>query len=261
MRVTVLQDVRDGVMTLSIARPERRNALTVAMYTALAAALLEASANPKVRAVILTGAGGIFTAGNDLEDFLHSPPAAAAGELNAPVFSFMRALLGCSKPVIAAVVGPAVGIGATLLLHCDLVYLSDDARLSMPFITLGLVPEFASSRLLPQRIGRAKAAAMLLLGDPMSAAEAVACGMANAALPAAEVLPAAQRAAARLAALPPVAVRESRQLLRGAEDRIIIETIVAEARVFGARLHSPEAREAMQAFFDKRKADFSKFQA
>jgi enoyl-CoA hydratase/carnithine racemase len=257
--VTILQEVRDGVMTLSIARPERRNALTVAMYAALAAALVDADANPKVRAVVLTGAGGIFTAGNDLEDFMNSPPQAGSGALNAPVFDFMRALLGCSKPVIAAVIGPAVGIGATLLLHCDLVYVSDDARISMPFINLGLVPEFASSRLLPQRIGQAKAAAMLLLGDPMLAPEAVACGMANAALPATEVLPAALRAALRLAALPPGAVRESRRLLRGAEAADIVAVIAAEAKVFGERLRSPEAREAMQAFFEKRKPDFSRF--
>ncbi len=258
--MTVLQEVRDGVMTLSIARPERRNALTVAMYAALAAALVEASANAKVRAVVLTGTGGIFTAGNDLEDFLHNPPAAAAGELSAPVFDFMQALRGCSKPVVAAVIGPAVGIGATLLLHCDLVYLSDDARLSMPFINLGLVPEFGSSRLLPQRVGHAKAAAMLLLGDPMLAPEAVACGLANAALPAADVLPAAQHAAARLAALPAGAVRDSKRLLQGAEGKVIVETILAEAKLFAERLQSPEAREAMQAFFDKRKPDFSRFQ-
>ncbi len=257
--MTVLKDLHDGVMTLSIARPERRNALTAQMYAALAAALVEADANPTVRAVVLTGAGGIFTAGNDLEDFMNSPPRAGSGELNAPVFDFMRALLGCGKPVIAAVIGPAVGIGATLLLHCDLVYLSDDARLLMPFITLGLVPEFASSRLLPQRIGHAKAAAMLLLGEPMLAPEALACGLANAALPAAEVLLAAQRAAARLAALPPGAVRESKRLLRGAEAGVLTETIKAEAKVFGERLHSPEAREAIQAFFDKRKPDFSRF--
>lgn len=246
-------------MTVSIARPERRNALTVAMYSALAAALVEAAASAKIRAVVLTGAGGIFTAGNDLEDFMNSPPQAGSGALNAPVFDFMRALTGCSKPVIAAVIGPAVGIGATLLLHCDLVYVSDDARLSMPFINLGLVPEFASSRLLPQRIGHARAAAMLLLGDAMPAPEAVACGLANAALPAAEVLPAAQRAALRLAALPPGAVRESRRLLRGAEAGAIADVIAAEARVFGERLHSPEAREAMQAFFEKRKPDFTRF--
>jgi enoyl-CoA hydratase/carnithine racemase len=129
----------------------------------------------------------------------------------------------------------------------------------MPFINLGLVPEFASSRLLPQRIGQAKAAAMLLLGDPMLAPEAVTCGLANAALPAAEVLSAAQHAAARLAALPPGAVRESKRLLRGAEAEVLNATIKAEARIFGERLHSPEAREAMQAFFDKRKPDFSRF--
>ncbi len=256
--MTIHKHIDRQVLTLTIARPERKNALTAAMYTTLAEALMEANDDSLVRAVVITGAGGVFTAGNDLEDFMRRPPSQQSIDVTEPPFNFMYALAACEKPVIAAVVGAAVGIGATLLLHCDLVYLSADARLSMPFVGLGLVPEYASSLLLP-RVGRAKAAAMLLLGDPMSAEEAVQCGIANDVLPADEVLAAAQRVAARFNALAPGAVRDSKKLLRRADSQLIAETIQAEAVVFAERLQSPEAREAMQAFFDKRKPDFSRF--
>ena len=159
----------NGVATIEIARPEKKNALTMAMYDAMAAALIAAHADPAVRAVLITGQPGIFTSGNDLEDFMKSPPRGS----DSPVFRFMRALTGCDKPVVAAVTGAAIGIGTTMLLHCDLVYVSDEARLAMPFASLGLVAEFASSLLVPQLVGRAKAAEKLLLGDPITGAEAV----------------------------------------------------------------------------------------
>ena len=182
----------NGVATIEIARPEKKNALTQAMYQAMADALTAAQADPAVRAVLITGQPGIFTSGNDLEDFMQRPPQGP----DSPVFRFMRALLECDKPVVAAVTGAAIGIGTTLLLHCDFVYVSDEARLAMPFVGLGLVPEFASSLVVPQRMGHVKAAEKLLLGDPFTGPEAVECGIANAVLPATEVV--ADRKSTRL---------------------------------------------------------------
>jgi enoyl-CoA hydratase/carnithine racemase len=244
----------NGVATVEIARPERKNALTLAMYDDLARALQSAQADPAVRAVLITGQPGIFTSGNDLEDFLARPPQ---GE-DSPVFRFMQGLLDLDKPLIAAVTGAAIGIGTTMLLHCDLVYVSDEARLAMPFTALGLVPEFASSLLVTQRLGMVRAAEKLLLGDPFTGAEAVECGIANAVLPAGEVLPHARRMAERFNLLPPQAVRETKRLMRTPQTAAIREAIVAEAQQFAVRVRSPEAREAFQAFFEKRSPDFSR---
>lgn len=166
----------NGVATIEIARPEKKNAITQAMYQAMADALRAADEDKAVRAVLITGQPGIFTSGNDLEDFMAAPPRGA----DAPVFQFMQALVGCGKPVVAAVTGAAIGIGTTLLLHCDLVYVADEARLAMPFVGLGLVPEFASSLVVPQLMGNRRAAEKLLLGDPFTGAQAVECGIANA---------------------------------------------------------------------------------
>lgn len=245
----------NGVATLEIARPEKKNALTRAMYQAMADALLAANTDKAVRAVLITGQPTIFTSGNDIEDFMGSPPR----DEQAPVFQFMRALVGCEKPVVAAVNGAAIGIGTTLLLHCDLVYVADDARLAMPFVGLGLVPEFASSLVLPRLMGHAKAAEKLLLGDPFTGADAVDCGIANAVLPAGEVASHARRMAERFNGLPPSAVRESKRLMCRHSGEQVLEAIRAEAEIFGARLRSPEAMEAFQAFFQKRQPDFSKF--
>jgi enoyl-CoA hydratase/carnithine racemase len=247
----------NGVATIEIARPEKKNALTVAMYQAMADALNAAAADNAVRAVLITGQPGIFTAGNDLEDFLNRPRSGDG--LDAPVFQFMRALAGIDRPVVAAVTGAAIGIGTTMLLHCDFVVVSDEARLAMPFTSLGLVPEFASSLLVPRRIGNAKAAEKLLLGEPMGPAEAVELGIANAVLPAAEVVPHARRIAERFNALPPGAVREAKRLLRRPDAEAIGHAIAAEAAAFGERLASAEAKEALNAFLAKRKPDFSKF--
>jgi len=245
----------NGVATIEIARPEKKNAITGAMYQQMADALDAAKADAAVRAVLITGQPGIFTSGNDIEDFMQRPP----GTTESPAFVFMRALMGCDKPVIAAVTGAAIGIGTTLLLHCDFVYVSDEARLAMPFVSLGLVPEFASSLIVPQLMGNVRAAEKLLLGDPFTGAEAVECGIANAVLPAAEVAPHARRIAERFNALPPGAVRDSKTLMRSARAKLAAETISAEAEVFGKRLRSPEAQEAFSAFFQKRKPDFSTF--
>jgi len=251
--------VLDGGATIEIARAEKKNALTREMYSAMAQALKEAQAEGKVRAVLITGQPGIFTSGNDIEDFMSRPPGQGSDAMDSPVFQFMQALLSCDKPVIAAVTGAAIGIGTTLLLHCDFVYVSDEARLAMPFVSLGLVPEFASSLVVPQLMGHRRAAEKLLLGDPFTAEQAVECGIANAVLPASEVVNHARRVALRFNALPPGAVREAKQLMRAPQREAVLKTIREEGALFGARLRSPEAQEAFQAFFQKRKPDFSQF--
>ncbi|MBC7942650.1 MAG: enoyl-CoA hydratase [Chitinophagaceae bacterium] len=254
--------VLNGVATIEIARPEKKNALTVAMYRAMSEALNAARADSAVRAVLVTGQPGIFTSGNDIEDFMsRQEPDRGQGSdtLDSPVFQFMRALIDCDKPVVAAVTGAAIGIGTTMLLHCDFVYVSDEARLAMPFVALGLVPEFASSLLLPQLMGQRRAAEKLLLGDPFTPEQAVDCGIASAVLPASEVVNHARRIAERFNSLPPGAVREAKQLLRAPQREATLQTIRSEGALFTSRLRSPEAMEAFQAFFQKRKPDFSKF--
>ncbi len=257
--MTIKTATLNGVATIEIARPEKKNALTVAMYQAMADALNAAQADAAVRAVLITGQPGIFTSGNDIEDFMSRPPGSGSDNANAPVFQFMKALVGIDKPVVAAVTGAAIGIGTTMLLHCDLVYVSDEARLAMPFVSLGLVPEFASSLVVPRLMGHVKAAEKLLLGDPFTPEEAVEARIANAVLPAGEVVRHARRIAERFNALPPGAVRETKKLLRRAATGEVLETIGVEGALFGARLRSPEAMEAFQAFFQKRAPDFSKF--
>jgi enoyl-CoA hydratase/carnithine racemase len=205
--------------------------------------------------VLITGQPGMFTSGNDLEDFMQRPPQG----MDSPVFQFMQALLDCDKPVVAAVTGVAVGIGTTMLLHCDFVYVSDEARLAMPFVSLGLVPEYASSLVLPQLMGHVRAAEKLMLGEPFTGADAVDCGIANAVLPAGEVVGHARRMAERFNALPPGAVRDAKRLMRAPLKDQLQQVMRTEAEIFGARLRSPEAMEAFQAFFQKRKPDFSKF--
>jgi enoyl-CoA hydratase/carnithine racemase len=246
----------NGVFTIEIARPEKKNALTGEMYQAMADGLAAAGKDAAVRSVLVTGQPGIFTSGNDLEDFMQRSGSVA----DSPVFAFMHALAACEKPVVAAVTGAAIGIGATMLLHCDFVYVSDEARLAMPFVGLGLVPEFAASLLLPQLMGPRKAAEKLLLGDPFTAEEAVEWGLANAVLPTNEVAPHARRMAERFNALPPSAVRDSKRLMRAPQAEAVRQVIAAEVEIFAARLSSPEAREAISAFFEKRRPDFSRFE-
>lgn len=244
-----------GVATITIDRPEKKNAITGAMYEAMAASLGRAADDRAVRAVIITGAGGAFTGGNDLKDF--ADPRFI--QPDSPVLGFMQALAGFEKPVIAAVNGIAVGIGVTLLLHCDLVYAADNATFSTPFTALGLVPEFGSTLLFPMIAGRVRATEALVLGKPFLAAEAVAMGIANAVLPAAELMPHARAVARKFAALPPGAVRDSKRLLRQALGNAVQETILREASHFGPRLSGAEAREAIAAIIEKRPPDFSKF--
>ena len=257
----------NGVLTIEIARPEKKNALTVAMYRAMADAIQSARQDGAVRALLITGQPGIFTSGNDLEDFMSRGTGTGTGAgqsqgsdaMDSPVFHFMRALVDCDKPVVVAVTGAAIGIGTTMLLHCDLVYVSDEARLAMPFVALGLVPEFASSLLVPQLMGHRRAAEKLMMGEPFTPEQAVDCGLANAVLPAGEVLNHARRVAERFNHLPPSAVREAKQLMRAPQRDAVLQTIRNEGEIFARRLRSPEAMEAFQAFFQKRKPDFSQF--
>ncbi len=249
----------NGVATIEIARAEKKNALTVAMYQAMADALNAAREDNAVRAVLITGQPGIFTSGNDIEDFMSRAPGQGSDAMDSPVFKFMLALVDCDKPVVAAVTGAAIGIGTTMLLHCDFVFVSDEARLAMPFVALGLVPEFASSLLVPQLMGYRRAAEKLLTGDPFTPEQAVECGLANAVLPAGEVVHHARRIAERFNHLPPGAVRESKRLMRAPQREQIVQTIAREGELFAKRLRSPEAMEAFSAFFQKRKPDFSKF--
>lgn len=243
-----------GVFTIEMARPEKKNALTLEMYATMTDALLSAAADSSVRAILIAGQPGIFTAGNDLDDFANRPPTG----MDSPVARFMTTLVATEKPVVAAVTGAAIGIGATMLLHCDLVYVSDEARLAMPFTSLGLVAEFASSLIVPRLMGHARAAEKLLLGDPFTGSDAVECGIANAVLPPDAVVHHARRMAERFNTLPPEAVRETKRLLRCWDKDAIQRAMTTEAAVFASRVGSPEAKEAFQAFFQRRSPDFSK---
>ncbi|MBM3577399.1 MAG: enoyl-CoA hydratase [Alphaproteobacteria bacterium] len=233
-----------GVLRLLMNRPEKKNALDREMYRALIATLEAAAGDDAVRAVVFAGAGGNFTAGNDLADFRDYAPSAETF----PALGFIRAAAAFEKPLVAAVAGDAVGIGTTLLFHCDLVYASLDARFKMPFIDLALPPEGAASLLVPERFGMAKASQYLLLGEGFDGAEALRLGLANALASTEEVLDLATDAARRLAAKPAKALRAARRLMRG-DPREILGRIDAEAAVFAEALMSAEARERFTAFF------------
>jgi enoyl-CoA hydratase/carnithine racemase len=241
----------DGILTIAFNRPDKKNALTSTMYAAIADVLEAAGTDDAVRVVVLTGNGGSFSAGNDLQDFLRNPPQ---GE-DSPVFRFLRAISTAAKPLVAAVTGVAVGVGTTMLLHCDLVYAGAGSRLSLPFVNLALVPEAASSLLLPAMIGHHRAAELLMLGEPFGAETARAYGIVNAVFPDAEVLAEAMKVAARLAAKPPTALRLTKQLMRQGRGDVAAQ-MAAEGAHFRTQLQSAEAREAMTAFFEKRPPKF-----
>ena len=250
----------DGILTIEFNRPERKNAITGVMYQTMADALVDAEGDSAVRAILIMGKPEIFTAGNDLEDFMkNSAPVPGVPAEMRPVFQFMRALAGSSKPVVAAVSGAAIGIGTTLLMHCDLVYAADTAKFSMPFTQLGLCPEFASSLLFAQLAGYPRAAEKLLLGEAFLAQEAYDMGLVSKVLPAAELMPFAQRQAAKLVALPAASIRTTKALMKRTRNEEVTQAMAAENERFGAMLLEPEAKEAFGAFFEKRKPDFSKF--
>jgi len=244
-----------GILTLRFNRPEKKNALNLRMYSELAAALRRAEQDDAVRVVLFTGSGDSFTSGNDLSDFLGAPPTG----LESPVMQFLIALSEARKPLVAAVNGAAVGVGVTMLLHCDLVYAAEGASFQMPFINLGLCPEAGSTLLLPRMMGHQRAAELLFLGESFSAGKAREVGIVSELCPGAELPAFARAQALKLAAQPAAAVRLAKSLLKGEYAAGLKETILEEGAQFVARLKSPEAAEALQAFMQRRKPDFSRF--
>ncbi len=244
----VIVEKHDGVMRVVMNRAAKKNALTGPMYDAMTAALTEADSSEAIRAVVLEGSGGAFTAGNDLADFL----AAATSGKETRAFQFIEKIATLDTPIVAAVDGVAVGVGTTLIFHCDLVYATPTAKFRMPFVDLGLVPEAGSSLLAPRRLGMAKASEYILLAEAFDGQAAMQAGLVNAVVPAADLSRTAMEAARKLAAKPSAALRASRALLRG--DRADVRAAMKrESEAFAAALKSPDARKAFEAFFAKSK--------
>jgi enoyl-CoA hydratase/carnithine racemase len=243
-----------GVCTITLNRVDKKNSITSVMYQTMADALATAQADQATRVVVFQGHETIFSAGNDIADFLNNPPAGQ----DSPVFQFLHAIASFTKPIIAAVNGPAVGIGTTLLLHCDLVYAGDNAAFSMPFVNLGLCPEAASSLLVPQLMGYHRAAEALLLGEPFMAEAALEVGLVNRVVPPLETNTYAQSVARRLAAKPISSLIETKRLMKKNQGPLVAQVMTEEGASFGRMLREPAAREAFGAFMEKRKPDFAK---
>lgn len=252
MTADIAINKNEGILTIALTRPDKKNALTTAMYAALADALAIAEAESDIRVILLQAAGDMFTAGNDINEFASQVMQGSGGQ---EVVRFLKSLASITKPLVAAVQGKAVGVGTTMLLHCDYVLVADNAELSTPFVNLALVPEAASSYLLPSRIGHVRAFEMFALGEPVAAQDAVAWGMANKCVPLAALDEEARQVARRLAAKPAISLQTTKKLMRDAE-RLIAQTDL-ELSVFMARLQSAEAREAFAAFVQKRRPDFT----
>ena len=250
----ILTHTDAGVMTITLNRVDRKNSITAAMYGAMADALAQAADDLSVRVVVLQGHETIFSAGNDIGDFLNQPPAGK----DSPVFRFLHGIAAFPKPLIAAVCGPAVGVGTTLLFHCDLVYAGDNAAFSMPFVNLGLCPEAASSLLVPQMFGYHRAAEALLLGEPFMAEAALEVGLVNRVVPPTEANGIAQAQARKLAAKPISSLVETKRLMKKGQAKLVSEQMNEEGASFGRMLREPAAREAFGAFMEKRRPDFSK---
>ena len=251
----ILTEHEGGVLRIQFNRAEKKNAITAAMYQALAHALRHAERESAVRVALIHGAPDVFTSGNDLQDFLASPPRST----DAPVFQFLRAIHEFPKPLVAAVSGLAVGIGTTMLLHCDLVYCAPGTRFSVPFVNLGLCPEAGSSFLLPRLTGYQRAAELLMLGEPFAAETAKEIGLVNAIVPAESLLATAMATAKKLAAKPAASLRETKTLMKQGIHEAVKLAMGDEGEAFRERLESPEAKEAFAAFLEKRQPDFSKF--
>ena len=249
----VLIHTADGVMTLTLNRVDKKNSFTQAMYAACADALAQAGTDNSVRAVVLQGHATIFSAGNDISDFLNGPVSTQ----ESPVFRFLRGIATFPKPLVAAVCGPAVGIGTTLLFHCDLVYAGDNAAFSLPFVNLGLCPEAASSLLVPQMLGYHRAAEALLLGEPFLAEAALEVGLVNRVVPPMEANGVAQAQARKLASKPLSSLVETKRLMKKGQMAQVLEVMAEEGERFGQMLREPAAREAFTAFMEKRRPDFS----
>jgi enoyl-CoA hydratase/carnithine racemase len=254
MSSDILVHTEAGVMTLTFNRVEKKNSISSAMYATLADALATAEQDAAVRAVLIQGDATVFSAGNDIGDFLNAPPSTE----ESPVFRFLRGIATFPKPIVAAVCGPAVGIGTTMLFHCDLVYAGDNAAFSMPFVNLGLCPEAASSLLVPQMFGYHRAAEALLLGEPFMAEAALEVGLVNRVVPPTEANAIAQAQARKLAAKPLTALVETKRLMKKSQQAAVLERMGEEGQSFGRMLREPAAREAFTAFMEKRKPDFSK---
>ncbi|MDI9331290.1 MAG: enoyl-CoA hydratase [Alphaproteobacteria bacterium] len=253
----ILQHTEDGVLTLTLNRVDKKNALTAAMYADLARGLTQGASDPQVRVALIQGHETVFSAGNDLADFLNQPPQGT----DSPVFHFLHGISTFPKPLLAAVSGPAVGVGSTMLLHCDLVVAGDNAAFSMPFVNLGLCPEAASSLLVPQLMGYHRAAEALLLGEPFFAEAALETGWVNRVVPPTEANVVAQQWARKLAAKPLTALLETKRLLKSGQAEAVAQRMGQEGEMFRRMLHEPAAKEAFAAFFEKRKPDFSKANA
>jgi enoyl-CoA hydratase/carnithine racemase len=250
----IVVSIQDRILSIRLDRPEKKNALTRGMYLGMIEALEQAENDSAVRVVLITGTQDCFTAGNDLMDFANAKP----GETS-PAIVYLQTLAAAQKPVVAAVAGVAVGIGTTMLLHCDLVYAAPDARFQLPFVNLGLCPEAGSSVMLPELMGHRRAAELLLFGEPFSSEKALELGIINAVYPGGELLEAATAKARQLAEKPPSALRTTKALLKRSAAAAIAEAMARETEKFAALLQGPEAREAMMAFMQRRKPDFSKF--
>lgn len=250
----ILTEQKDRVLTIRFNRPDKKNALTQAMYAELARLFESAGKDNAVRSILLTGQPDCFSAGNDMKDFLATPPSGADN----PTLRFMQAMSECGKPIVAAPAGIAVGVGVTLLLHCDLVYCGAQTRLNMPFVTLGIRPEFASSYLLPRLMGHVRASELLLLGE-FTAQKALEYGLVNSIHPNTEVEAIALEKARAIAQLPPTTVRATKALLKHWRSDLVKETISFEMAEVGKSLSLPEALESITAFMQKRKPDFSSF--
>nr|WP_315847866.1 enoyl-CoA hydratase [uncultured Rhodoferax sp.] len=250
----ILIHADSGVTTITLNRVEKKNSFTQAMYATCADALDAARDDANVRVVVFQGDATVFSAGNDIGDFLSNAPKTQ----DAPVFRFLHAIASFPKPIVAAVCGPAVGIGTTMLFHCDLVYAGDNAAFSMPFVNLGLCPEAASSLLVPQMLGYHRAAEALLLGEPFMAEAALEVGLANRVVPPLEANGIAQLQAHKLAAKPLASLIETKRLLKKGQMEQVLARIDEEAVSFGTMLGQPAAKEAFTAFMEKRKPDFSK---
>ena len=248
----IKSETRERVARIRFDRLDKKNAITAQMYAELGSALAAADADPQVRVVLLSGSAECFTSGNDVADFLNRVGSS-------PARALFDTLPNMKKPVVAAVGGPAIGIGTTLLLHCDLVYAAPNARFQLPFVPLGIVPEFGSTFLLPRLAGYQRAAELLLLGQPFSAQTAHEVGLVSEVVPEQELFNRAEAAVLRLASLPPESVRLTKRLLKARYAEALASTIDEETRLFTERLSSPEAKEAMSAFLEKRKPDFSRF--
>jgi enoyl-CoA hydratase/carnithine racemase len=249
----ILTHIDAGVMTITFNRLDKKNSITSSMYATMAEALAQAATDPAVRVVVFQGHESIFSAGNDIGDFLNQPPSTQ----ESPVFRFLRGIATFEKPLLAAVAGPAVGIGTTMLFHCDLVYAGDNAAFSMPFVNLGLCPEAASSLLAPRMFGYHRAAEALLMGEPFFAEAAQEVGLVNRVVPPTEVNGYAQAQARKLAGKPLSSLIETKRLMKG-DTQAVLQKMDEEGKSFGRMLREPAAKEAFGAFMEKRKPDFSK---